>query len=106
MRQKSDENIINNEAVQASQTFLRNKSAPLPTTVNVVIRSSCSNCGLHPPPKSCPAYKDRYLTWGVWVIGRNSVENQGIFQKVDSTKTDSQHQRWKQSQEVGKENSK
>ena len=36
-------------------------SVPVETIVNVVTRSSCSNCGQHHPPKSCPAYKDRCL---------------------------------------------
>ena len=84
------------DAEQASQTSLRNMSAPVATTVNVVIRSSYSNRGLHQPPKSCPMYKDRCLA-------RSSVENQDIFQNVDLTKTDSQHQRGKQSQDVVKE---
>ena len=53
-----------NEVIHASQTSLRNMSARLATTVNVVTRSSCSNCGLHPPPKSCPAYKDMCLACG------------------------------------------
>ena len=52
------------EAVQASQTSLRNISAPVATTVNVVTRSSCYKCGLHHPPKSCPAYKEWCLTCG------------------------------------------
>ena len=66
-----------NDVVQASQTSLRNMSAPLATNVNVVTRSSCSNCGLHPPPKSCPAYKDKCLAcgcMGYWkYLCRNSI---------------------------------
>ena len=95
------------EVIHASHTSLKNMSAPLATTVNVVTRSSCSSCGLHPPPKSYPVYKDRCLACGC--MGHLEVplsKFKTYSKKVYFTKTDSQHQRWKESQEVGKEDSK